>query len=237
LNREEIRNPHLIYPGQVVVLDRNGPTLKLGKRIGGPQDRPLYEKRFPQVYSDPARNAIQSIPLRAILPFLSEPLIVDDADDIRAGIVVATQEGRVFTSPGDTIFATRINPEISNWNVYRKARPLKDPLTGELLGFEAAYLGQARVSAQAGVLAPDAGGETETAREGRPSRQASSSRPSSRRSARGSPPAGRPLGSAELRAPCPRAGTDRSGGIDLQRGWRCGAPQRSGHQCWQARSG
>jgi hypothetical protein len=92
-------------------------------RIGGPQDRPLYEKRFPQVYSDPARNAIQSIPLRAILPFLSEPLVVDDADDIRAGIVVATQEGRVFTSPGDTIFATRINPEISNWNVYRKARP------------------------------------------------------------------------------------------------------------------
>lgn len=168
LNREEIRNPHLIYPGQVVVLDRNGPTLKLGKRIGGPQDRPLYEKRFPQVYSDPARNAIQSIPLRAILPFLSEPLIVDDADDVRAGIVVATQEGRVFTSPGDTIFATRINPEISNWNIYRKASPLKDPLTGELLGFEAAYLGQARVSAQAGVLAPDAGGETETTREGAP---------------------------------------------------------------------
>ena len=53
LNRDEIRNPHLIYPGQIVVLDRNGPTLKLGKRVGG-TDRPLYEKRFPQVYSEPA---------------------------------------------------------------------------------------------------------------------------------------------------------------------------------------
>ncbi|MBL8459048.1 LysM domain-containing protein [Zoogloea sp.] len=168
LNREEIRNPHLIYPGQVVVLDRNGPTLKLGRRIGGPSDRPLYEKRFPQVYSDPAGGAIHSIPLRAIMPFLSEPLVVDEADDSRAGIVVATQEGRVFTSRGDTIFATRIDPEISSWNVYRKARPLKDPVTGEVLGFEAAYLGQARVSAQAGVLAPDAGGDTQTAREGAP---------------------------------------------------------------------
>jgi len=168
LNREEIRNPHLIYPGQIVVLDRNGPTLKLGKRIGG-TDRPLYEKRFPQVYSEPAHTAIQSIPLRAIAPFLSEPLVVNDAEDAEAGIVVATQEGRVFTSPGDTIFATRIDPEITNWNVYRKAKPLKDPVSGEVLGFEAAYLGQARVSSGAGVLVPEAAdGATVSASPGAP---------------------------------------------------------------------
>ena len=167
LNREEIRNPHLIYPGQIVVLDRNGPTLKLGKRIGAAGDRALYEKRFPQVYSEPARVAIQSIPLRAIAPFLSEPLVVDEAEDAAAGIIVATQEGRVFTGPGDTIFATRIDPEVRDWNVYRKAKPLKDPVSGELLGFEAAYLGQARVSSGAGVLVPDAAeGDTTVASPG-----------------------------------------------------------------------
>ena len=159
LNREQIRNPHLIYPGQIIVLDHSGatPTLKFGRRVGAGSDRPLYEKRFPQVYSEAARGAIQSIPVRAIQPFLSEPLVVDDQDDATAGIVVATQEGRVFTGPGDTIFATRILPGVSDWNVYRKAQPLREPVTGEILGYEATYLGRARVASEAGILAPDAG--------------------------------------------------------------------------------
>ena len=137
LNRDQIRNPHWIYPGQIVVLDRSGaqPVLRLGKRIGGARaaDRPLYEKRFPQVYSESAREAIPSIPIRVIQPFLVEPLVAEDKDDERAGIVVATQEGRVFTGPGDTIFATRIPPGVPLWNVYRKAQPLKEPVTGEIL--------------------------------------------------------------------------------------------------------
>jgi hypothetical protein len=124
LNREQIRNPHLIYPGQMIFLDRRGPTLSLGRRIGqGGSNRALYEKRFPQVYSEPAKAAIQSIPVRAIAPFLTEPLVVSDEEDNGAGIIVATQEGRVFTSAGDTIFATRITPGVPTWNIYRKAKP------------------------------------------------------------------------------------------------------------------
>lgn len=147
LNREQIRNPHLIYPGQIIVLDRNGPTLKLGQRVGSAPARPLYEKRFPQVYSTPDKAAIQSIPLRVIAPFLTEPLVVSDQEETTAGILVATQEGRVFTSAGDTIFATRITPDTKTWNVYRKAKPLKDPVSGEILGYEAVHLGVAEVNA------------------------------------------------------------------------------------------
>lgn len=147
LNREQIRNPHLIYPGQIIVLDRSGPTLKFGKRVGGLPDRPLYEKRFPQVYAEPDKAAIHSIPLRAIAPFLTEPVVVSEQDDSSAGILVATQEGRVFTGAGDTIFATRITPDVKTWNVYRKAKPLKEPVTGEILGYEAVHLGVARVNA------------------------------------------------------------------------------------------
>lgn len=168
LNREQIRNPHLIYPGQIIVLDRNGPTLKFGKRIGQPVGKPLYEKRFPQVYSTPDQAAIQSIPVRAITPFLSEPLVVTEDEDAAAGIVVATQEGRVFTGPGDTVFATRLAPEVHKWNIYRKAKPLVEPVTGEILGYEATYLGQARVTAEAGVLAPDASAEPQKPIDGKP---------------------------------------------------------------------
>ena len=166
LNREQIRNPHLIYPGQMIFLDRRGPTLSLGRRIGqGGSNRALYEKRFPQVYSEPARAAIQSIPVRAIQPFLSEPLVVNDQQDTDAGIIVATQEGRVFTGAGDTIFATRVLPGIYDWNVYRKAKPLVEPVTGEILGYEATYLGRARVTAEAGLPSPDAApGDSDKAR-------------------------------------------------------------------------
>lgn len=164
LNREQIHNPHLIYPGQIIVLDRSGPTLKFGKRIGQPGDRALYEKRFPQVYAASDQAAIQSIPVRAITPFLSEPLVVTEAEDAAAGIVVATQEGRVFTGPGDTIFATRLEPGVINWNIYRKAKPLAEPVTGEILGYEATYLGQARVTAEAGVLSPDVAYPSEVTR-------------------------------------------------------------------------
>ena len=63
----------------------------------------------------------------------------------------------MFTGPGDTIFATRVPPGVPLWNVYRKAQPLKEPVTGEILGYEAAFLGTARVTAEMGVLDADAG--------------------------------------------------------------------------------
>src|SRR5215470_2208943 len=37
LNKDQIRNPHLIYPGNTVRLDRAGPTLALVERGGRPQ--------------------------------------------------------------------------------------------------------------------------------------------------------------------------------------------------------
>ena len=40
MNREQIRNPHLIYPGMVLVLDRARGTLRRGLQSGGPAQEP-----------------------------------------------------------------------------------------------------------------------------------------------------------------------------------------------------
>ncbi len=143
LNREQIRNPHLIYPGQVIVLDRNGPYLSIGRRVGDP----LYEKRFPQVYDEKAEQAIPSIPHEIIEPFLTRPLVVDEASLSGAGTIVATETSRVFMGAGDTVFAKNVKPDTDVWQVVRPATPLVDPATGEVLGYEAAFLGTARVTA------------------------------------------------------------------------------------------
>jgi nucleoid-associated protein YgaU len=141
LNQEQIRNPHLIYPGQMVVLDRSGPYLKMGKRVGEAR----VEKLSPKIYTEDIGSAIPSIPQNIIQPFLTQPLVVDDQRLAGSAAIVATQEGRVYTGAGDTLFAKNVNPRVTAWQVYRQGRKLVDPDTNELLGYEASYLGSARL--------------------------------------------------------------------------------------------
>lgn len=137
MNRNQIRNPHLIYPGQVIVLDRNGPSLSIGRTV--------RDKLSPQVHSEALDSAIPSIPPEAIEPFLTKPLVVDSERLAKSGTVIATQEGRLYTGRGDLIFAKDIPEGQKDWLVYRPVRPVLDPDTKEVLGYEAAYLGSAVV--------------------------------------------------------------------------------------------
>lgn len=138
MNREEIRNPHRIYPGQVVILDRSGgdPRLRLGNAI----------KLDPRVYAEDVGRAIPSIPQQIIEPFLSEPLIVDAGGLDASPRIIATQENRVFLGPGNVAYVSGLNKVAQVWQVYRPVRPIKDLDTGEVLGYEAFYLGVARVA-------------------------------------------------------------------------------------------
>lgn len=141
LNRDQISNPHLIYPGQVVMLDRSGPYLSIGRQIGGDQ------RLSPRIYHEPLDAAITSIPLRDIEPFLTRPLVIDDQMLENAGIIVATEAQRLFMGAGDIVFAKDIILTSGTLEVFRKAKPLTDPHSKELLGYEAVYLGSARVIA------------------------------------------------------------------------------------------
>jgi LysM repeat protein len=136
MNAEQVRNPHRIYPGQVVILDRSGaePQLRLGQVI----------KLEPQVRIESTPKEIPAIPAQAIEPFLAQPLVIDAAAFENAPRVVATQENRVYTGTGDTIYATGVDPVVKLWQVYRPGKPLIDPDNGEVLGMEAIYLGAAR---------------------------------------------------------------------------------------------
>lgn len=139
LNRDQIRNPHLIYPGQIIVLDRSGPYLSIGRRVGD-------QKLHPQVYNEDLTDAVTSIPMQDIEPFLTRPLVIDEARLADAGTVVATETSRVYMGAGDTIFAKNVKDDQKVWQVMRPVKPLIDPVTKEVLGYEAAWLGAARVT-------------------------------------------------------------------------------------------
>lgn len=140
MNRDQIRNPHLIYPGQIVHLDRSGPWLSIGKRIG------TDEKLYPRVYDESLDAALPSIPLSAIEAFLTKPLVIDEARLQGAATIVATETSRVYMGQGDTVFAKNVAADADVWQIFRPVVPMKDPITGEIIAYEAAYLGAARVS-------------------------------------------------------------------------------------------
>ncbi len=144
LNDEQVRNPHRIYPGQVVILDRSGsggnPQLRLG----------TLHKAEPRIYSASDRDAIPAIPQNVIEPFLAQPLVIEQGELSQGPRVVATEENRVNVGLGSKIYAGGIaNPAPPLWHLYRPGPALADPDTGEVLGYEAIYLGDARVSREA----------------------------------------------------------------------------------------
>lgn len=149
MNQDQIRNPHLIYPGQVVVLERTGPALSVGRNVSGAAaavDKIPYERRSPQVYSTPVESAISSVPLEAIRPFLSEPLVDDGEDDGARPTIVAIQEQRVVGGEGDTVFAKNLPNDVDAWHIYRRGNPIKDPVTQGVLGYEAQFVATARTT-------------------------------------------------------------------------------------------
>ena len=135
MNAEQVKNPHLIYPGQVVVLDRSGdqPQLRLGT-----------VKLGPEVRVEPIKKEIPAIPAKAIEPFLSQPLVIDNLESFAAPRVLATQENRVYTGTGDLIYAKDIDPAVRQWQVFRVGKPMVDPDSKEVLGVEAIFLANAR---------------------------------------------------------------------------------------------
>jgi hypothetical protein len=143
MNLDQIRNPHLIYPGQVLVLDKSGgrARLRMGEQVTGPDGT---IKVSPRARAEGlGLGPIASIPLHLIQPFLNEAVIFETNELESAPRIVATQEGRVLLSRGDSAYVRGDIGERRQWRIFRHPKPLQDPTTKDVLGYEAAYVGTA----------------------------------------------------------------------------------------------
>lgn len=141
MNQEQIRNPHRIYPGDVLVLDRSAREVQL--RLSQLPTTRLSPKV--RVEALPAKE-VPTIPPGAIEPFLSKPLVVSQTELDSAPRIIATPDNRVAVGAGEIVYAEGIVKEKGEaWQIYRRGDALVDPETGETLGYEAIYLGDARV--------------------------------------------------------------------------------------------
>ncbi len=151
-NKTQIRDPHWIYPGQIIYLDRSTGRLHLGTPHGS-HDLSTVRLSPRTRVEDLDAEAIPTIPARAIEPFLLQPLVVEANGLDDAPRIVATQEGRVFLGKGDKAYVRGPLATATAFQVYRPGVPLIDPLTKEVLGHEAAFLGTVRLDRAA--TAPD----------------------------------------------------------------------------------
>jgi hypothetical protein len=151
MNKEDIRNPHWIYPGQIVYFDRASGRLSLTRPGSGDGSEGLPTTRLsPQVRTESLeRDAVQSIPAGMIEPYLTQPLVVEANELASSPRIVASQENRVYLGTGDRVYVKGDLMGGKTFQVFRPGTVLKDPQTGKVLAHEAAYLGSVTLEAEA----------------------------------------------------------------------------------------
>jgi hypothetical protein len=138
LNKDQIKNPHRIYPGDVIILLRGGAH-------GEP--RLMIERLSPTVRASALPHAeIPSIPPGDIEPFLTRSFIAD-AEGLSgaAEIVEGRARSRILQGTNDLLYVVGVTPDKgTRWNIFRPGKPIRS-IEGRLLGVEYRYLGSTEV--------------------------------------------------------------------------------------------
>ncbi|GAB2792462.1 LysM peptidoglycan-binding domain-containing protein [Halomonas shantousis] len=148
----DIHNPHRIYPGDTVTLsDVDGaPRLRLERGQGE------VVRLSPGVRRVPHREAIATIPLEQIQPFLEDYRIVEADTPPALAHVVAGDNQRILSGAGDRLYARGQFPQHKALlGIYRQGQRYVDAASGEVLGLELQTVGQARLveaQGEVGVL-------------------------------------------------------------------------------------
>ncbi len=147
-----IKNPHLIFPGDAIRLSwvDGEPRLELDRASGEQSQLPDGTvKLSPRVREMSREDAIPAIPMNAIQSYLKQALVLERADISAAPYILGGQDRRVIFGGGDTVHARDPEQRWENaeqrYGLYRVGEEYVDPVTDEVLGYEARQVGLASV--------------------------------------------------------------------------------------------
>ena len=136
----QIDNPHLIYPGDELYLvwvdGQPKLRLKRGRDV----------KLTPNMRVSALDLAIPVIPLDEIQAFLRRHRILGPDEINNTAYVVAGAQGHLISAPGDRVFGRGVFPDGDRaYGIYRPGDVYRDPVTDEVLGYQAQDIGSARL--------------------------------------------------------------------------------------------
>ncbi|MFA7632621.1 MAG: LysM peptidoglycan-binding domain-containing protein [Thiohalomonadaceae bacterium] len=144
----QIVNPHLIYPGDLLILAyKDGrPFIQIHR---GRQELRLS----PKVREEELDRAITTIPMDVIRPFLSRPRVVTQEELNAAPHIVSSMDRHLMAGPGHRVYAHGIHDDdIVQYMVVRPGSVYRNPADhSDILGYEAIHLGDAQLKEFADV--------------------------------------------------------------------------------------
>jgi len=146
----QIQNPHLIYPGDVITLFYVGgkPYLQV---TGGPRIavRPDHQgsKLSPRIRAEDLDGRETVLPVQAIRQFIFRPRVVTKKQLDKSPYIVGAHDNRLIFGSRDEVYVRNLKSSDQNarYSVYRPGKPLRDPKSNELLGYEAIPVGDANI--------------------------------------------------------------------------------------------
>lgn len=142
----QVRNPHLIYPGDVLKLIYvdGQPRLTVAERGGAGTKR-----LSPEVRREPLSRAITAIPYEVIAGFAGRPTLLDKDQVKNAPYLVALRDEHMIGGAGNEIYARGIDDAAveSRYSVVHVDGKLRDPDNNDLLGYTGVYVGSGPVAA------------------------------------------------------------------------------------------
>jgi hypothetical protein len=152
----QVENPHLIYPGDVLAIIYVGGQKRVQITQRGEQGSALagtgtgglkVVKLSPRVRTQTIESSIPSIPIESIRHLLARPLIIDEDELENSAYIISSLDSHLVNSINDKLYVRKLDTSTGNgrYQIFRPNRPLFDPITNELLGYEAQYVGETKL--------------------------------------------------------------------------------------------
>ena len=151
----QVENPHLIYPGDTLAIIYIGGERKVQVLSRGTDSSVLSEtqdglkvvKIDPRVRADAIDATVPAIPIDAIRHLLERPMVIDEDTLNNSAYIIASVDNHLINSLNDKLYVRKLDTSdvIGRYQIYRPNRPLYDPITNELLGYEALYVGESKL--------------------------------------------------------------------------------------------
>ncbi|MEO8224816.1 MAG: LysM peptidoglycan-binding domain-containing protein [Gammaproteobacteria bacterium] len=142
----QVKNPHLIYPGDVLTLVYVDGQPQIRSSRGDTAAASGTDRLSPRIREEQLATAVTTIPYEVVAPFLSKGMVLakDEIDGL-PHVVALRDDHLVGASGNDAYVRGKIADEGAAYSVIHIGDKLVDPDDGDVLGYEGIYVSDGRI--------------------------------------------------------------------------------------------